>query len=164
MTELVTGVDIVGLQIRIAATGRLDRTQEDVTFDGCALECRLNAEDPRRGFAASPGRITTFDLPASADVRVDTHCSPGYFVPPYYDLLLAKVMVHASDRDSAIERMRATLAGATIGGVNTTLELSSWIVLSDDFRDVRISTRWLDEHLVDGSWPGPGARPASAVT
>jgi acetyl-CoA carboxylase biotin carboxylase subunit len=162
VTELITGVDIVGLQIDIASTGRVGRTQEDIRFDGCALQCRVNAEQPRRGFAASPGRITTFELPASSDVRVDTHCFPGYFVPPYYDSLLAKVMVHAPDRHGAIERMRATLTAASIEGVDTTLELSSWVVSCHDFRDVRISTRWLDEHLIDGSWPGPEVRPLPA--
>jgi acetyl-CoA carboxylase biotin carboxylase subunit len=162
VTELITGVDIVELQITIASTGRVGRTQEEIRFDGCALQCRVNAEQPRRHFAASPGRITTFEVPAADDVRVDTHCFPGYFVPPYYDSLLAKVMVHAPDRDAAIARMRTTVAAASIEGVETTLELSNWVVSSADFRDVRISTRWLDEHLVDGSWPGPEARPVSA--
>jgi acetyl-CoA carboxylase biotin carboxylase subunit len=155
VTELITGIDIVGLQIEIASTGRLGRNQADVAVDGCAIECRVNAEQPRQGFRASPGLITTFELPEGDDVRVDTHCFSGYFVPPYYDSLVAKVMVSAPDRDTAIARMRSTLAESSIAGVDTTLELSSWIVASEDFGEMRVTTRWLDQHLVEGSWPGP---------
>lgn len=158
VTELITGIDIVGLQIGIASTGMLDRAQSDVAFAGCAIECRVNAEQPRRGFSASPGRIGAFDMPTGPGVRVDTHCFPGYFVPPYYDSLLAKVMIHAADRPGAVEGMRAALAGALVTGVDTTLELSSWIVSSADFINVRLSTRWLDQHLVEGVWLGPEGR------
>jgi acetyl-CoA carboxylase biotin carboxylase subunit len=159
VTELVTGIDIVALQLEIASTGRLGRSQADVVLDGCALECRINAEQPRQAFRASPGRITRFEVTEAADVRVDTHCFPGYFVPPYYDSLVAKVMVSAPDRERAIERMQLALADVRIEGVDTTCELAAWIVGSDDFAEVSISTRWLDRHLVDGAWPGPSANP-----
>jgi acetyl-CoA carboxylase biotin carboxylase subunit len=154
VTELITGVDIVALQIHIAQTGRLDRSQRDITFTGSALECRVNAESPRSGFRPSPGRIGTWQMPEGVDVRVDSHCFDGYFVPPFYDSLLAKVMTHGPDRDSAIERMTNALGSIRIGGIDTTVELAEAIVASPEFRGLDISTRWLGELLARGEWPG----------
>ena len=152
VSELVTGMDIVELQLRIAANGRFSLSQDDVTIEGAAIECRINAEDPRRGFLASPGRITALQLGAGKGVRVDTHCEEGYFIPPYYDSLIAKVMVCAPDRTRAVEAMLDALADVRVVGVATTTDLGAWIVDSGDFRAMRVFTRWLDEHCRDGVW------------
>ncbi|MBB2910423.1 acetyl-CoA carboxylase biotin carboxylase subunit [Streptosporangium becharense] len=124
VTEMLTGVDLVHEQLRIAAGEPLSLRQEDVVPRGAAIECRINAEDPERGFAPAPGTLTEFDLPAGPFVRVDTHCRPGYRVPPAYDSLLAKVVVWAPDRDRAMARMRRALAEfhAAGPGVHTTTE------------------------------------------
>ena len=162
VTEMVTGADIVALQIHISRTGRLDRGQADVTFTGSALECRVNAESPRSGFRPSPGRITAWHMPEGDGIRVDTHCFEGYLVPPYYDSLLAKVMTHGASREAAIERMADALAAVRVAGVDTTVELAHSIVTSDEFRRLDVSTRWLGELLDRGEWPGtasPAVRP-----
>ncbi len=152
VTELITGLDIVELQLRIAATGDLGITQAEVAFDGAAIQCRINTEQPRLGFRASPGRVSLFHAPAGDGVRVDTHASAGYFMPPYYDSLLAKVMVHAPDRPAAIARMLDALDELQIEGVDTTAELDAWVVGHPDFAEFEVHTRWLDAGLVDGAW------------
>jgi acetyl-CoA carboxylase biotin carboxylase subunit len=109
VTEMVTGLDLVHEQIRIAAGEPLGYGQDAVVHRGAAIECRINAEDPARGFAPTPGTLTTFEPPGGPFVRVDTHARPGYSVPPHYDSLLAKVIVWAPDRERAIARMRRAL-------------------------------------------------------
>lgn len=152
VTELVTGLDIVELQLRAAADGHLGISQDEVVIEGAALQCRINAEDPTRTFQPSPGRITAWSVPAGGPIRTDTHAHEGYFVPPYYDSLLAKLMTHGSGRDDAVDRMVTALDATTIEGVRTGKDLARWIVDSEDFRRMRVTTRWLDERLVDGSW------------
>lgn len=107
VTELITGLDVVELQIAIARSGKIGIAQEDVTFSGAAMQCRINAEEPREAFRPSPGRIERFDIPTGDGIRLDSHAYSGYFVPPYYDSLIAKLMVHGPDRQSAIESMVA---------------------------------------------------------
>jgi acetyl-CoA carboxylase, biotin carboxylase subunit len=109
VTEMVTGLDLVREQIKIAAGEPLGYGQDDIAVRGAAVECRINAEDPARGFAPAPGTLTRFEPPGGPFVRVDTHARPGYVVPPHYDSLLAKVIVWAPDRDGAIARMRRAL-------------------------------------------------------
>jgi acetyl-CoA carboxylase, biotin carboxylase subunit len=116
VTEMVTGMDLVREQIRIAAGEPLGYSQDDIVHRGAAIECRINAEDPARGFAPAPGTLTRFEPPGGPFVRVDTHARAGYAVPPYYDSLLAKVIVWAPDRDGAIARMRRALGELRVEG------------------------------------------------
>src|SRR5688500_887019 len=109
VTEMVTGLDLVKEQIRIAAGERLSVSQRDVELWGHALECRINAEDPRHDFRPSAGLITHFQLPGGPGVRVDTHCYAGYTIPSHYDSLIAKVITWGRDRSEAIGRMRRSL-------------------------------------------------------
>ncbi|MEM6571020.1 MAG: acetyl-CoA carboxylase biotin carboxylase subunit [Planctomycetota bacterium] len=144
VTELVTGVDIVREQLRIAAGGALGFTQDGVALEGHAIECRINAEDPSDGFRPTPGTITTFDVPhdrGPGRVRVDSHVTAGETVPPYYDSLIAKIITHAASRDEAIETMVRTLEGARIEGVATTIPLHLAVLASDEFRSGEYDTK-----------------------
>jgi acetyl-CoA carboxylase biotin carboxylase subunit len=145
VTEMVTGIDIVREQLRVAAGDRLSFRQADVELRGHAIECRINAESPRRGFAPAPGTLTRWVVPAGADVRVDTHCFPGYRVPPHYDSLLAKVLARGADRGAAVDTMARALAHLQIEGVETTRDLHRDLVTHPDFRDGRTNTRWVED-------------------
>jgi acetyl-CoA carboxylase biotin carboxylase subunit len=145
VTELITGVDIVVEQIRLAAGEPLSFRQEDVTLRGHALECRVLAEDPERGFLPCPGRITAYQPPAGPGVRLDSHCYPGYAVPPDYDSLLAKVVTWGPDRHTAIRRMARALAEYRIEGVATNIPFLRQLMADPDFLAGRFHTRWLEE-------------------
>jgi acetyl-CoA carboxylase biotin carboxylase subunit len=145
VTEMLTGVDLVREQIEVAAGRVLGLMQGDVRLSGHSIECRITAEAPDRGFAPSPGRIEEWKTPQGNGVRVDTHCYSGYLPPPYYDSLLAKVIVHGPDRTSAIDRMLAALRTFTIAGIASSLAFLAAVVDDDDFRANRLSTRWLEE-------------------
>jgi acetyl-CoA carboxylase biotin carboxylase subunit len=142
VTEMVTGLDLVKAQIRIAAGEALGITQADVRIAGHSLECRINAEDPVR-FLPSPGRVTTLRFPGGPGVRVDSHAYAGYTVPPYYDSLLAKLIVHAPSRAEAIARMQRALDEVRIEGIKTTVPLHQKIVRDPDFLAGRTSTGFL---------------------
>ena len=146
VTEMVTVSDLVAAQIRIAAGEELNYTQEQLIFVGHAIECRVNAEDPVT-FTPSPGRITTLNLPSGAGVRVDTAIYDGYFVPPYYDSLIAKVVVHSRTRERAIARMRRALESMVVEGVKTTIPLHLKILNDPDFIAGNFSTRFMDRFL-----------------
>jgi len=148
VTEMVTGHDLVAEQIRVAGGERLSFLQEDVTLRGHAIECRINAENPERNFAPGPGRIQTWSVPTHARVRVDSHCYSGYFVPPYYDSLLAKVIVHGDDRNDAIARMERALSQMEVTGVPTTLPFHRAVLAHPDFRAGRVGTRWVEEQFL----------------
>jgi acetyl-CoA carboxylase biotin carboxylase subunit len=150
VTEMVTLTDIVRNQIRIAEGEPLGFSQEDVIMVGHALECRINAENPET-FAPSPGTITTFNLPGGPGVRVDTYVYPEYRVPPFYDSLIAKVIVHARTRDLAIARMRRALEAMVIEGIKTTIPLHLKIMDDPIFQEGKISTRFLEDFLANGS-------------
>ncbi|MEW6613106.1 MAG: acetyl-CoA carboxylase biotin carboxylase subunit [Pseudomonadota bacterium] len=122
VTELITGIDIVKEQIRIAAGLPLSVRQEDVRFQGHAIECRINAEDPER-FVPSPGRITGYHVPGGPGIRVDSHIYAGYTVPPYYDSMIGKLIAHGKDRDEALARMRSALTEFVVDGIKTTIPL-----------------------------------------
>lgn len=145
VTEAVTGIDLVREQIRVAAGLPLSVTQEEVRPNGVAIECRVNAEDPRRDFAPCPGLLSEFVPPGGQFVRVDTHAYAGWHVPPYYDSLLAKVIVWAPDRDQAIARMRRALAEFRIAGpgISTTSELLQEVLADPVFRAGQHSTSLL---------------------
>ncbi|HEX5137404.1 MAG TPA: acetyl-CoA carboxylase biotin carboxylase subunit [Planctomycetota bacterium] len=147
VTELITGVDIVREQIRVAAGEKLSFDQGDVRVKGHAIEARINAEDPARGFRPSPGVITKFIAPGGPGVRLDTHVHAGYKVPPNYDSLLAKLIVHAATRDEALDRMARALDEFTIEGIKTTIPLHREIVRNAFFRKGDYDTGFLDEYL-----------------
>jgi len=123
VTEEVTGLDLVKEQIRVAAGEGLSVTQEEISFDGHSIECRINAEDPDNNFAPSPGRIESLHLPGGTGIRVDTHIYAGYMIPPYYDSLLGKLICWGSTRAEAIARMKGALEEFVIEGVKTTIPL-----------------------------------------
>ncbi len=163
VTEMVTGRDLVAEQILVAAGAPLSFTQDDVRLTGHAIECRVNAEDADRNFAPSPGRLEVWQPPAGSDVRVDTHCFAGYMVPPFYDSLLAKVIVHAADRPSAIARMIDALTSFRVSGVSTTIPFHLDVLRSADFREGRVHTRWVDENYA-GVRQAPAKKASLGVT
>ena len=144
VTEMCTGVDLVKEQIRVAAGERLSIPEGGVKTRGCAIECRVNAEDPARNFQPSPGRITTFHPPGGPGVRVDTHIYAGYSVPPYYDSLLAKVIVHGNDRAEALARMHQALEGFIIEGVTTTIPFLGRVIMDPAFQAGEVDTKFLE--------------------
>jgi acetyl-CoA carboxylase, biotin carboxylase subunit len=148
VTEAVTGLDLVAMQLQVAGGEPLPIAQADVAFDGHAVECRLTAEDVSNGFRPSPGTIARFDVPELDGLRVDTHCEPGTVIPPYYDSLMAKLVGHGSDREEAVEVLRAALDGLHVEGVETNRELLASVLAHDDFARGAISTRWLEEAAV----------------
>ncbi|MBX5478501.1 MAG: acetyl-CoA carboxylase biotin carboxylase subunit [Pyrinomonas methylaliphatogenes] len=146
VTEMVTLADIVRNQIRIAEGEELGFAQDDVIIVGHAIECRINAEDPLT-FAPSPGLITACNLPGGPGVRVDTAIYPGYVVPPYYDSMIAKVIVHARTRELAIARMRRALEAMVVEGIKTTIPLHLRIMDDPRFRSGDFSTKFMEEFL-----------------
>jgi acetyl-CoA carboxylase biotin carboxylase subunit len=161
VTEMVTLADIVRNQIRIAEGESLGYTQDDVLIVGHAIECRINAEHPET-FAPSPGTITAFNLPGGPGVRVDTAVYPGYTVPPYYDSMIAKVIVHARTRELAIARMRRALEAMVIEGINTTIPLHLKIMDDPDFRAGNFSTKFMENFLSNNGAKGQLKIPAGA--
>jgi acetyl-CoA carboxylase biotin carboxylase subunit len=143
VTELVTNTDLVREQILIAAGERMEFDQEDIVFSGHAIECRINAESPVT-FAPSPGLITAFNIPGGPGVRVDTAAYPGWFVPPHYDSLIAKLIVHHRTRDMAIARMQRALEAMIVEGVETSVTLHQRVLSDPDFIAGKISTRFMD--------------------
>jgi acetyl-CoA carboxylase biotin carboxylase subunit len=146
VTEMVTLTDIVRNQIRVAEGDPLGFTQEEVIMVGHAIECRINAESPDT-FVPSPGTITTFNLPGGPGVRVDTYVYPGYRVPPFYDSMIAKVIVHARTRELAIARMRRALDAMVVEGIKTTIPLHLKIMDNPDFQAGNFSTRFMEDFL-----------------
>ena len=146
VTEMVTGLDLVKAQIRIAAGESLPMAQADVRLSGHSIECRINAEDPDR-FLPSPGRLTNFRPPGGPGVRVDSHAYVGYIIPPFYDSLLGKVIVHGHDREEAIARMQRALDETVVQGVQTTIPFHQKVLRHPDFLAGRTSTRFLERML-----------------
>ncbi|MDX3380611.1 acetyl-CoA carboxylase biotin carboxylase subunit [Streptomyces niveiscabiei] len=146
VTEMVTGIDLVAEQIRIAAGEPLRLRQRDVVLNGAAIECRINAEDPRRGFAPAPGTITELSLPAGPFVRVDTHVHPGCKIAPEYDSMIAKIIAWAPDRDTAIARMRRALGETVVrgDGLHTTAGFLDELIDSPAFRTAAHTTNHID--------------------
>jgi acetyl-CoA carboxylase biotin carboxylase subunit len=144
VTEMITGLDLIVEQIRVAAGERLTLRQDDITFRGHAIEFRINAEDPSDNFSPQTGEVEHLQLPGGPGVRVDTHLYPGYEVPPFYDSLLAKVIVWGDSRDIALARARRALGELEIGGVKTNLPFHRGIIDNDAFLTARVSTNLLD--------------------
>jgi acetyl-CoA carboxylase, biotin carboxylase subunit len=146
ITEMVCGIDLVREQIRIAAGAALGYRQGDITFTGHAIECRINAEDPAT-FMPTPGRVTAFHAPGGLGVRVDSALYAGYFVPPYYDSLVAKLIVHAPTRSDAINRMRRALDEFAVVGIQTTIPLHQRIVDDPEFQRGDYTIHWLERFV-----------------
>jgi acetyl-CoA carboxylase biotin carboxylase subunit len=151
VTEMVTGIDIVREQLRIAGGAPLSFGQDDVRIDGHAIEVRINAERPENGFLPAPGRLATWVAPIGTGVRVDTACYPGWSVPPHYDSLLAKVIVHGTDRADALKRIDHALRHLRVEGVPTTTRFALDVLQHPDVAAGRVHTRWLEEELLP-SW------------
>jgi len=146
VTEAVTGLDLVREQIRVAAGMPLSVTQDQIRFEGHAIECRINAEDPET-FAPSPGRVTDFHAPGGLHVRVDSALYDGYRIPPYYDSLIAKLIVYGANRNDALMRLRRALEEFVIHGPKTTIPLQQAIIEAPDFIDGEYSIKWLERWL-----------------
>jgi len=144
VTELVTGIDIVQEQIRIAAGEAMNFTQEDIQPRGWAIECRINAADPDNDFMPSPGKIESVVMPGGPGVRVDTHIYNGYTITPFYDSLIGKLIVWASDRPAAIQRLKRALSEVQIKGIKVTTPFYQRIVDNEDFRAGNIDTHFLE--------------------
>ncbi len=144
VTEMVTLADIVRNQIRIATGENIGYTQDEVQIVGHSIECRINAEDPVK-FTPSPGKITAFNIPGGPGVRVDTAVYPGYVVPPYYDSMIAKLIVHARTRELAIARMQRALDMLVVEGIKTTIPLHQKIMADEKFQKGEFSTKFMEE-------------------
>ncbi len=150
VSEMVTGIDLIKEQIRVASGEPLTRTQDEVRLAGHAIECRINAEDPDREFAPAAGRLEEFLPPGGPWTRVDSHCRPGWMVSPYYDSLIAKLIVWAPDRAEAIDRMRRALAEFHIDGpgMKTTIGFHQKVFAHPVFRSGDFHTDFIDRHMV----------------
>ncbi len=147
ITEMITGIDLVQAMIRIAGGEPLGIAQDQVRLHGHAIECRINAEDPARNFRPSPGTITELVVPEGPDIRFDTGVYAGYTVPPFYDSLVGKLIVHADTREAALRQMRVALAGLRIDGIATTIPLHAALVRDPEMAAHRVHTRWLEKWL-----------------
>jgi propionyl-CoA carboxylase alpha chain len=154
ITEAVTGLDLVELMIRIAAGETLEITQSDVRMNGWAIESRLYAEDPQRGFLPSPGRLNRYQPPIGKEVRLDSGVREGGEIPIYYDPMIAKLVTHANDRPEAIARMQLALDGFYLHGISHNTHFLSAIINNSRFAAGRLSTNFIDEEFVDGYDPG----------
>jgi acetyl-CoA carboxylase, biotin carboxylase subunit len=151
ITELITGVDLVKEQIRIADGEKLKLAQRDISCNGHAIECRINAEDSDNNFMPSPGKITMYHPSGGFGVRVDSHLYTGYNIPPYYDSLIAKLIVHADDRRQAIARMRRALSEFMVEGIKTTIPFHLKVLDNPDFQKGEYSTKFIEEKLIKES-------------
>ncbi|MGK0741952.1 acetyl-CoA carboxylase biotin carboxylase subunit [Leucobacter sp. Z1108] len=148
VSEVVTGIDIIREQIRIARGEEISFSQEDVHISGHAIECRINAENVPAGFLPSPGTVSEWTIPNGEGVRVDTYMHDGAVVPPYYDSLIAKIIVHAPTREAAIAKMVRVLERSSVKGISTTIELQLAILRDPVFSGEPITTKWLEESFL----------------
>lgn len=151
VTEMVTDLDLVALMIRIAGGEALPVQQDEIKLNGHAIEVRLNAEDPLKKFMPFPGVVSKLDLPESDGIRLDHFLYEGYQIPPFYDSLIGKLIVHAENRDAAIDKMQTALETIEIGGLKTTIPLHKALAKSPDVRAGRIHTQWLEPWLDAGN-------------
>lgn len=151
VTEMITGIDLVKEQIRLAAGERLTFDSDDIEIRGHAIECRINAEDPDKDFMPSPGKVTQFIAPGGPGIRVETHIYPGYTIPSFYDSLIAKIISLGSNRSEAIARMSRALGEMVIEGVHTTAPLHMKIMNHDYFHKGDVYTDFLPKHIFGGS-------------
>lgn len=149
VTEAITGVDLVLEQLRVASGLPLRYAQDEISFSGHAIECRINAEAPERGFQPSPGQIAEWVPPGGMGVRLDSHCYAGYTVPMFYDSMIGKLIVHGRDREEAIQRMQLALNEFRITGIPTTVSFLKQVMQNEDFKNGAVHTRLLETILRD---------------
>jgi len=150
VTEEVTGVDLVSEQIRIAFGHSLSLNQSDVQLKGHAIECRITAEDSRHDFMPTPGLISRFVVPYGKEVRVDTHCHQGYTISPFYDSLMAKVIVTGETREIALENLKEALANFSISGVESNIPFLQYLISQPEFATGNIHVKWIEESVLPG--------------
>lgn len=148
VTELITGIDLIKEQIKVAAGEHLSFSQEDVQLNGWAIECRINAENPERNFMPSPGRIEMYLPPGGLGVRIDSGAYPGYLISPYYDSMIAKLIVWGKDREEAISRMRRALGEFVIDGIDTTIAFHEQVLEHEAFTSGDFNTKFLEIHQI----------------
>jgi acetyl-CoA carboxylase biotin carboxylase subunit len=146
VSEMISGIDIVKEQIKVAAGHPLSFTQDDIKFKGHAIECRINAENPDLDFRPSPGTIEGYIAPGGIGVRVDSHAYPGYTIPPFYDSLVGKLIVWGANREEAIARTKRALGEYGITGIDTTIPFHQWLMDQPDFVSGNISTNFLAQN------------------
>lgn len=146
VTEMVTGVDLIKEQIRVASGEKLSLQQDEVQFNGWAIECRINAENPAKKFMPSPGKVEMYLPPGGYGIRVDSAVYPGYTIPPYYDSMVAKLIVHGKTREEALARMKRALSEFVIEGVHTTIPFHLQLLEHPDFIKGEFNTKFLEEH------------------
>jgi acetyl-CoA carboxylase biotin carboxylase subunit len=147
VTEMITGTDLVAQQLLIARGEPLPYKQSDIGFTGHAIECRINAESPQHDFQPCPGRINIWRPPEGTGIRVDSHCYPGYFVPPYYDSLLAKLIVRGDNRGDAAARAQQALGSFQVAGVDTGIPFLQTVIKDSEYLVGKVNTRWLEQKL-----------------
>ena len=147
VTEMVTGLDLVAQQLQIAAGQPLELSQKEVRLQGHAIECRINAEDPRHGFRPTPGCISGWLPPGGPGVRVDSHVYTGYHIPPYYDSLIAKIIAWGQDRPQAIARMRRALSECAVTGVSTTIDFHRQLLERSEFLEGAVHTKFIEQDM-----------------
>jgi acetyl-CoA carboxylase biotin carboxylase subunit len=148
VTEMVTGVDLIAEQIKIASGANLEFCQNDIQLNGHAIECRINAEDPSHNFRPSPGKITGWLPPGGPGVRVDSHVYTGYEIPPFYDSLIGKLIVWGKDRNTAIKRMNRALNECAVTGIPTTINFHLTLLNKAKFKEGKIHTKYVEEELL----------------
>lgn len=149
VTEMVTGVDIIKEQIIAAAGGELTVTQDDIVLSGHAIECRINAEDSENGFLPSPGKLTKYIVSGGNGVRIDSHSYEGYEISPFYDSMIAKLIVHGQTREEAINRMKRALSEYIIEGVDTTIPFHQKVLENDAYKSGQVYTSFIEEYFGD---------------
>lgn len=147
VTEAVTGFDLVKAQIRIAAGQKLSITQDDVKISGHAIECRINAENPDLDFRPSPGKIEALNLPGGPGIRLDSAVYQGYTITPYYDSMIAKLIVHGCDRDEAIMKMKWALSEFIVDGVSTNIDFQLELIKNRDFENGNYNIGYLTRYM-----------------
>lgn len=155
VTEMVTGIDLVAEMLKIAGGEALSMTQDQIAVTGHAIEVRINAEDPLRQFMPFPGKLTSMGVPEGAGIRFDHFLYEGYQIPPFYDSLLGKLIVHAPTRAAAIDKMAEALSALELGGLKTTIPLHKALAESADLREGRVHTQWLEPWLAAGNLTAP---------
>jgi acetyl-CoA carboxylase biotin carboxylase subunit len=155
---MITGVDLIQEQIRVAQGEKLRFTQEDIKFTGHSIECRINAEDPFQNFRPGPGRVTTYLAPGGPHVRMDSHLYPDYLVPPNYDSLLGKLIVWGADREQAIARMQRALDECVITGVPTTGPFHKLILDHHAFKAGTVDTGFIPKYIDELKTPPPTSK------
>ncbi len=147
VTEMITGIDLVKEQIRIASGEELGYKQDDIKIKGCAIECRINAEDPANDFRPSPGKIEALSLPGGLGIRVDTHIYSGYQIPPFYDSMMAKLIAYGDTRKAAITTMRRALEEFLITPIKTTIDFHKEVLINPDFQKGDFSTHFVEKYF-----------------